>query len=218
MSTNPDDPRKQLPSTYFADRANQDEMARLAVQDQLMTRGMGGVLPEQPDPTTFKRVLDVGCGTGGWLIETAKTYPTMTRLVGVDVNARAIEYARTQAKAEQVSDRVEFQAMDALLILEFPKDYFDLVNMRLATSFMRTWNWPKMLDEMQRVTRPGGIVRLTEIEGMDANSPALMRLAALAGDAFYNSGHLFSEGKTEDTFTRGTAGVASDLARLLRHG
>lgn len=216
MSTNPTEPRRQYPSTYFADRSNLDEMARLAVQDQLMTAGMGGVLPEQPDPGSFQRILDVGCGTGGWLIEVAKTYPGMTRLVGVDVNSRVIEYAREQAKAEQVQDRVEFQVMDALLILEFPRDYFDLVNLRLATGFMRTWNWPKLLDEMQRIARTRGVIRFTEIEGMDANSPALMRLSALAGEAFYKAGHLFSEGQTEDTFTRGTAGVASDLVRLMQ--
>lgn len=217
MSTNRDEPRREYPNTYFVkDRSNQDEMARLALQDELMTKGMGGVLPEQPDPTIFKRVLDVACGTGGWLIEAAKTYPGMTRLVGVDASSRMVEYARARAQAEQVPDRVEFQVMDALLILEFPKGYFDLVNMRLATSFMRTWNWPKMLDEMQRVTRPGGIIRLTEIEGMDASSPALMRLSALVGTAFFNSGHLFSEGTTDDTSTRGTAGVASDLVRLMR--
>ncbi|HLJ33313.1 MAG TPA: class I SAM-dependent methyltransferase [Ktedonobacteraceae bacterium] len=215
MSTNPTEPRRQYPSTYFADRANLDEMARLAVQDQLMTTGMGGVLPEQPNADSFQRVLDVGCGTGGWLIETAKTYPNMARLVGVDVNSRVIEYAREQAKVAQVQDRVEFQVMDALLILEFPKGYFDLTNMRLATGFMRTWNWPKLLDEMQRITRSRGIIRFTEIEGMDANSPALMRLSALAGDAFYKAGHLFSEGQTEETFTRGTAGVANDLVRLM---
>ncbi|MGH7867503.1 MAG: class I SAM-dependent methyltransferase, partial [Candidatus Dormibacteraceae bacterium] len=101
------------------------------------------------------------------------------------------------------------------LILEFPKGYFDLANVRLATGFMRTWNWPKLLDELQRITRPGGVIRITEVEGMAANSPALMRLSALTGDAFYKAGHLFAEGETEDTFTRGTAGVAGDLVRLL---
>jgi len=206
MSTNPTDPRRQYPSTYFVDRSNQDEMTRLTIQDRLVTTAMGGVLPEQPDPTNFPRMLDVGCGTGGWLIEVAKTYPTMTRLVGVDVNTRMIEYAREQAKIAQVDDRVEFQVMDALLILEFPKGYFDLANMRLASSFMRTWNWPKVLDEMQRVTRPGGVIRLTEIERMDSNSPALNSLVDLMRNALFNSGHLFSEG---------SHGPANDLARLL---
>jgi ubiquinone/menaquinone biosynthesis C-methylase UbiE len=215
MTSNPNDPRRQSSGTYFADRSSLDEMNRLALQDRLTTQGMGGVLPEQPDPTIFHRVLDVACGTGCWLIEMAKTYPGMTRLVGVDTSSQAIDYARKLAKAEQVADRVEFQVMDALLILEFPENYFDLVNLRFAVGFMRAWNWPKMLDEMQRIARPGGVIRITENLRMQSSSPALIRLMALFGEAFFNAGHLFSEGKTEDTFTEGSAGIANDLARLL---
>src|SRR5216684_8579587 len=128
MSTH-DNQRREHPSTYFVqDRSNEEELTRLQIQDQMITAGMGGVLPEQPDPTRFQRVLDVGCGTGGWLIEAAKTYPAMSLLVGADVSSRMVEYARTQAEAQQVSDRVQFRAMDALRMLEFPTDYFDLVN------------------------------------------------------------------------------------------
>lgn len=216
MSSNPDELRRQLPSTYFVrDRANADEMTRLDIQNELITDGMGGVLPEQPDPTRFKRILDIACGTGGWLIQAAKAYPSMTRLVGIDVNAHLIEHARGRAQEEQMRDRVEFQVMDALLILEFPRGYFDLVNLRSATSFMRTWNWPKMVSEMQRVTRPGGVIRITEALRMRSSSPAVIRLMALFGEAFFNAGHLFSEVKTEDTVTEGSAGIANDLARLL---
>lgn len=216
MSSNPTDPRHQLPSTYFMrDRASRDEMTRLDIQNELMTDGMGGVLPEQPESVSFKRVLDIACGTGGWLIQAAKTYPAMTRLVGIDVNAHLIEHARARAQEEQVNDRVEFQVMDALLILEFPKGYFDLVNLRSGTSFMRTWNWPKLISEMQRVTRPGGVIRITEALRMHSNSTAVIHLMGLFGEAFFNAGHLFSEVKTEDTVTEGSAGIANDLVRLL---
>src|SRR5713101_8679776 len=86
------DPRSNdNPNTYFVqDRANRKELTRLAVQDQMLTAGMGGVLPEQADPTLFRRMLDVGCGTGGWLIEAAQTYPTMS-LVGIDISRNMIE-------------------------------------------------------------------------------------------------------------------------------
>ncbi len=54
--------RKEHPSTYFVQgRDNQEELARLRVQDQMITRAMGRVLPEQPDSTSFQRVLDIGC-------------------------------------------------------------------------------------------------------------------------------------------------------------
>ena len=130
----------------------------------------GGVLPEQPDPTAFQRVLDVGCGTGGWLIEVAKAHPTCTLLVGVDASLTFVEYARAQAEAAQVSDRVAFHVMDALHMLELPKSSFDLVNQRAATSWLRTWDWPKLLHEYRRMCRPGGVIRITEGDWVVSNT------------------------------------------------
>src|SRR5882762_938397 len=192
MST---DPRvNDNPSTYFVqDRKNKKELTRLKIQDQMITAGMGGVLPEQPDATVFRRVLDVACGAGGWLIEAAKAYPGMS-LIGVDISKRIVQYACTQAKEQQVNDRVEFRVMDALRALEFPTDFFDLVNMRLGVSFMRTWDWPQLLLEMLRITRPGGVVRIIEGEAIhQSNSPALTRLCEMSQCALYRSGHLFTQ-------------------------
>jgi ubiquinone/menaquinone biosynthesis C-methylase UbiE len=205
-------PRREHPSTYFVqDRANQDEMTRLQIQDQMLTAGMGGVLPEQPDPTIFHRVLDVGCGTGDWLIEAAKTYPSMSLLIGVDVSAKMLAYARAQAEEQQVSDRVEFAAMDALRMLEFADEFFDLVNQRLGMSFLRTWDWPKLLQEYQRVCKPGGVIRVTEADFIvDSTSPALVRLYEIALQAFYQAGNYFTPNHN---------GVISEVAHVLhQHG
>jgi ubiquinone/menaquinone biosynthesis C-methylase UbiE len=199
--------RNENPSTYFVqDRKNQKELTRLMIQDRLLTVGMGGVLKEQADPTVFGRVLDVGCGAGGWLIEAAEAYPTMS-LVGIDISHRMIKYARAQAEAHHVHDRIEFHVMDALRPLDFPAAFFDLVNLRLGVSFLRTWDWPKMLGELQRVTHPGGVVRLTDSETIhQSNSPALMQLLGMGMSAFYRAGHLFTEE---------TTGLTDHLAQLL---
>lgn len=208
MSTSPN-PRRENPSTYIVqDRSNQEELTRVQIQDQMITAGMGGVLPEQPNPLGFKRVLDVGCGTGNWLIETAKTYPTISLLIGVDVSGKMLDYARAQAKAEQVSDRVEFHAMDALRMLEFPQSYFDLVNQRFAGSWLRTWDWTKLLSEYLRVVQPGGVIRITEPYIFpEDNSPALARLGELMVQTFDRSGHLFAPQRD---------GITKELAPLLK--
>ncbi len=211
MST-PKNPRREQPGTYFVqDRFSEDELTRLRLQDQQVTAGMGGVLPEQADPASFQRVLDVGCGSGDWLIEAAKTYPNMSLLVGVDISSKIVEYAQAQAGAQGVSDRVQFRAMDALRMLEFPSDFFDLVNQRFGASFLRKWDWPKLLSEFRRVTRPGGVIRVTEGDlAVESPSPALTRLFEIALVAFYQAGH---------HFTPGSKGVTGDLAPLLRqHG
>ena len=193
MPTTPD-PKQELSSTYMVqDRSSQEEMARLQKQDQLLTSYMGGVLAEQSDPASLRRVLDIGCGTGGWLLETARTYPDITLLIGVDISHHMVHFARAQAASQQLSERVEFHVMDALRMLEFPNNYFDLVNVRTAMSYLRTWDWPKFLEECQRVSKPDGVVRITE-GGLSpsSTSAALTRLHDLSREAFYRAGHLFT--------------------------
>lgn len=192
MST-PTDPRKEHASTYFVqDRSSQDEMDRLQLQDKMLTAGMGGLLPEQPDPTLFQRVLDVGCGTGNWLIEVAKAYPATKILIGVDISSKMIKYAREQAELQQVDQRVEFHVMDALRMLEFPNNFFDLVNQRLGMSYLRTFDWPKLLQEYQRVAKSDAIIRITEAStSIESDSPALTKLCALFYEAGDRSGRHF---------------------------
>jgi len=207
----PTEPEREHPSTYFVqDRGNREEMARLEIQDKMLTTGMGGVLPELADPTILRRVLDVGCGTGGWLLETAKTYPTIERLVGADISGEMLTYARTQAESLGLSERVQFRTMDALRILEFPPASFDLVNQRLGISWLRLWDWKKLFLEYQRVSRPEGIIRVTECDNPESNTPAFTKLYDILRETFYRSGRFFTP--TND-------GITCALARLMtQHG
>jgi ubiquinone/menaquinone biosynthesis C-methylase UbiE len=192
----------ELGSTYVVqDRNSQDELDRLIVQDRMITTAMGGVLPEQQDPSQFRRVLDIGCGPGGWLLEVAQAYPQIKKLYGVDISSTIINHARQQAEQHNIKtgpqERVEFLVMDALLFLEFPRDFFDLVNLRFGVSFMRQWDWPKMFNEMNRVARTGTIIRIVEGEiGSHSSSEALSQFFELLQRAMYRAGHLFREDYT----------------------
>jgi ubiquinone/menaquinone biosynthesis C-methylase UbiE len=182
-------------------------MIRLEIVDKMMTAVMGGVLEEVDDPTLLRRVLDVGCGTGGWLMETAKAYPTIKKLVGADISSTMVKYARKEAKTLALDERVEFRTMDALCILDFPEASFDLVNQRAGLSWLRTWEWRKVLLEYQRVARSGGIVRITEGNvGVESNSPALTVLWDICLEALYRSGRLF---------TNSSDGVTGKLVSLM---
>ena len=176
-------------------------MHSLEIHDRMLTAGMGGVLPELADPTSLRQVLDVGCGVGNWLIETARSYPMIERLVGVDIDGRVLAYARTQVETQQLGERVQFETMDALRKLEFPDCSFDLVNQRAGFGWLHTWEWKKILSEYKRVTRPGGIVRITEGNMLiESNSLALTKFWELCLEAAFNSGHLFTA--TDDGLTR----------------
>lgn len=81
MPTHPHS-RDETPSTYFVgDRSSKDELTRLTIQEHMVTTSMGGTLPEQTNTSGLRRILDVACGPGGWLISVAKEYPTISHLV-----------------------------------------------------------------------------------------------------------------------------------------
>lgn len=204
----PSDSRQERASTYVVqDLSNQEELQRLQLQEHLITTTLGGILPELPASMHFSRVLDVACGTGGWLIELAKAYPTISQLVGVDISKRMIDAGRAVAEAEQLQDRVEFRVMDALRLFALPEDGFDLTNLRFATSFLRPWEWPQALRELQRVTRPGGIIRVTEADLPDqSTSTALLSLFHLLAQAYGHAGKHFRQQAN---------GVSNELAALL---
>jgi ubiquinone/menaquinone biosynthesis C-methylase UbiE len=201
------DPRGQdNPSNYFVeDRSSNPEMIRLMIQDTLITTGMGGPLSEQPDPASLHRVLDIGCGPGGWILEAARLYPHM-ELVGIDISWRMIEYARAEAQARRLTDGVEFLVMDVVHPLKFPDASFDLVNLRFGGSFLLVTDWPRLLGELLRVTRPGGIVRVTDGMTTQSTSPAYDSLFRMFLCAFHRSGHSLTEEKV---------GVTHELDRLL---
>ena len=182
------------PSTYFVTHQHEvAEMVRLLLQDRLLTESMGGPLAEQRDSASLHRILDVGCGPGGWLLEVARLYPHMA-LTGIDISWKMIEYARTQKPGLHHSGTVEFRVMDATKPLAFPDAKFDLVNVRLASSFLLANQWPRFLVELRRVLRAGGIVRVTDGDVIGrSGSLALTCLADMLLCAAYNAGHLFAK-------------------------
>ncbi len=50
-------PQQSDDNTYILDTESAAEMARLISVDQFTTRGMGGPLAEQPDPSVFSKIF-----------------------------------------------------------------------------------------------------------------------------------------------------------------
>jgi len=169
MVMSSDEPTKPKENTYVIDSENSAEMARLMRQDQLLTHEMGGLFPEGLDLANVSRILDVACGPGGWVLETAFLHSD-TEVVGIDISQNMIEYAQTQAKVQGLSN-AHFRVMNALKSLDFSDSSFDLINMRLAVGFMLPEVWPQFLKECYRILKPGGIIRLTDAEWGFVNKP-----------------------------------------------
>ncbi len=177
-------------NTYVIDAESATEMTRLLHQDRIVTQSMQGLFPERSDVSDLHDVLDIACGPGGWTLDVAHLYPKM-KVVGIDISRTMIQYARAQARV-QLLKNVTFQVMDASKLLEFPDNSFDLVNARTIMGFLSKKAWPQFLQECMRITRPGGIIRLTESETTITTSPAAEQIGGLGTLAFFRAGLSFS--------------------------
>ncbi|GHO86226.1 class I SAM-dependent methyltransferase [Dictyobacter formicarum] len=178
---------------YFTDPESASEMARLTKQARLLTRAMGGPLDETIKQARIIDVLDVACGPGEWALEMASLYPDK-QITGIDISQLMIEYARFQASQRSLFN-THFHTMNILQPLDFQADSFDFINIRLIASFMfrSSDNWPRLLRECVRVTRPGGIMRLTDCEWFISNSPRTEKLFGLCTRAIHLNGNTFSQ-------------------------
>jgi ubiquinone/menaquinone biosynthesis C-methylase UbiE len=192
---------------YFSDPESAAEMARLLEQDRLITAGMGGLFSERADLTGIGRLLDVACGPGGWALQVARRYPEI-EVVGVDISRTMIDYASAQARQQGLGN-ASFRVMDIRQALDFPDSSFGMVNARFL-NFLPASAWSPLMQEFGRITRAGGIIRLTESEWWYySSSPALETLNSLLIRALKQQGDSFSQ---SGRFT----GVLPMLGRFLR--
>jgi ubiquinone/menaquinone biosynthesis C-methylase UbiE len=144
---------------YYINPENLLEMTRLLSQDILLTRRVSGLLPAGVEPEAGMRVLDIGCGPGGWALEVAKAYPQI-EVTGIDISVPMIEYAQSIAAAAGV-ENATYQVMN-FNELQFQEGLFDLVNARIVQWFLREQR--TIVTAWSRCIKPGGVLRLTEGE------------------------------------------------------
>ena len=76
---------------YFINAESAAEINRLTIQNRLLTKEMGGLLPKDVNPADISKVLDLACGPGNWVLDVATTYKHMN-VVGVDLSEKMAEY------------------------------------------------------------------------------------------------------------------------------
>ena len=117
------------------------------------------------------RVLDVASGTGDLAIEIARRYPGVA-VHGVDPSRGMTEIGRRKVDQAGFGDRITLDAGDALE-LPFSDHSFDATTIAFGIRNIPDRN--RALQEMARVTRPGGRVLILE-----AGEPSAGLTGALA--------------------------------------
>ncbi|WP_052890806.1 class I SAM-dependent methyltransferase [Thermogemmatispora carboxidivorans] len=124
-----------------------------------------------------RRILDVGCGTGQWAFELAHQFP-QAQVVGLDLE---------QVKAAtSPPPNYRFVQGDILQGLPFDDNSFDFVHQRLLVLAIPQAAWPDAVQELVRVTSPGGWVELVEAsiapKDLTPSGPVTQRLFGLGGE------------------------------------
>ncbi len=105
------------------------------------------------------RILDAGCGFGAVAIQIVKNFPG-TEIIGIDMGEPLLVLAEDLAKKEDVNDSIEFRKGD-VQITGFEENEFDLV---INTFMLHVVEDPVlMLNEIERVTKPQGIIMITDL-------------------------------------------------------
>jgi SAM-dependent methyltransferase len=159
------------------------EIERLLIQSQAMAPDTLAMLDRFGSMQGWT-CLDVGSGPGGITDLLSARVGAGGRTVGLDMNAAFLEYARRHAAAN-----VEFRRGDAFSA-DLPAGSFDLVHMRFVAS---TAGSPeRLLREVTRLAKPGGLVALQEPDGSTLNCypphPAWDRLKSALLAAFKGVG------------------------------
>ena len=169
-------PRTQRPrrTAFFDQWSNTYDDSRLqAFTYRPIHEAMIRSLRSSDSDDPLHDVLDLGCGTGQFLVSLASEFPHTT-IHGIDLSAGMLREASTRAP-----DEVGLVRGDAQL-LPFADDSFDAVT--CSESFHWYPDQEGALHQVSRVLRPGGRLLIASIAASTAaGDRALRRWSSVAG-------------------------------------
>jgi SAM-dependent methyltransferase len=108
-----------------------------------------------------RRLLDVGCGTGVYLVHAAAASPQLTGL-GIDLDAGVVDLARARLAEAGLAERFEVRHAD-VRSAELPAASFDLVLLFQNVYYFATDERPDLLRRLRGLLAPGGALVLASL-------------------------------------------------------
>lgn len=105
------------------------------------------------------RVLDLGCGTGTWIVNCARQWKD-TQFVGLDIVP--LHPDLHQVGSNDLASRITWTQANFLEGLPFPNDEFDFVHIKRISLGVPEDKWDALFDEISRVMKPGGALEIVE--------------------------------------------------------
>jgi SAM-dependent methyltransferase len=114
------------------------------------------------------QVLDVGCGSGNWLLEMATNYP-LSNFTGIDI--------LPLYPMDIHPLNVIFESVDVSTGLPFPDNHFDFIHLKclLSTISEKYCNMKTLFNELKRVLKPGGWIEIMEHDNEIINPSPTMK-------------------------------------------
>ncbi|KAK0487502.1 hypothetical protein IW261DRAFT_1653946, partial [Armillaria novae-zelandiae] len=111
------------------------------------------------------KVLDIGCGSGAWILECARTWRNC-HFVGINVIAGLdcvpLHPDLLQVGSSDLAHRITWTQSNFLDCLPFPNEEFDFVHIKRIALGVPEDKWDHLFEEIVRVMKPGAAFEMIE--------------------------------------------------------
>ncbi|THH19383.1 hypothetical protein EW146_g1781 [Bondarzewia mesenterica] len=138
--------------------ADDEEFERLDKQHHMFKFIMGKYPPPLPEvlkddiPGETKACLDLGCGSGSWILECARDFP----------HCQAVAVDLVPMQATNIPPNCRSEVDDINLGMQHFYGDFNVVHARLISSGIRDYHG--LIEQVVQVLRPGGLVDFLEFD------------------------------------------------------
>ncbi|KAK7048448.1 Methyltransf-25 domain-containing protein [Favolaschia claudopus] len=137
-------------------RSYASEVLDLDVWETLACQSLCDSLTFNVFATPPTKVLDIGCGTGTWVLSCGKAWKKC-HFVGLDVVP-----LHPDLGTSELSSRITWVQANFLEGLPFPNEEFDYVHIKRIALGVPEDQWDTLFEEIARVLKPGGAFELIE--------------------------------------------------------